>query len=89
MNRSRSLPLAFGLFACTAIVPTSAIAAGAATAPAQLAMSSLIQYSRVIQGAQDPVYAYVYNQAPPGSETANYKVFAMQTHLPEWYDRVV
>jgi hypothetical protein len=76
MNRSRSLPLAFLLFACAALAPSLATAAGAAPAPAQLAISSLIQYSRVIQGAQDPVYAYVYNQAPPGSDTANFKVFA-------------
>jgi hypothetical protein len=39
-------------------------------------MSSLIQYSTVIQGGQDPIYAYIYNQAPSGSDTASYKAFA-------------
>jgi hypothetical protein len=76
MNRSCSLPLAFLSLTCASIVPSLATAAGVAPAPAQLAMSSLIEYSRLIQGAQDPVYAYVYNQAPPGSDTANYKVYA-------------
>ena len=42
--------------------------------PAQLAMSSLIQYSKVIQGGQDPVYAYIYNDAPAGSDTLSYQV---------------
>jgi hypothetical protein len=46
----------------------------------QLAMSSQIQYSRVIQGAQDPVTAFIYNNAPPGSDTGNYKVFASFTY---------
>ena len=42
--------------------------------PAHLSMSSLIQYSTVLQGAQDPVYAYVYNDAPTGSDALSYKV---------------
>jgi hypothetical protein len=42
----------------------------------QLALSSLIQYSTVIQGAVDPIYAYVYNYAPPGSDAGAYKVTA-------------
>src|SRR6185295_7363499 len=37
---------------------------------------SQIQYSRIIQGAQDPVTAFIYNNAPAGSDTASYKVFA-------------
>jgi hypothetical protein len=42
----------------------------------QLAISSQIQYSRIIQGAQDPVTAFVYNNAPAGSDAASYKVYA-------------
>lgn len=75
MNRTNSLHLAIILIACSSIIPDPAAGAGVA-APAQLAISSLIQYSKVIQGGQDPVYAYIYNQAPPGSETASYKAFA-------------
>jgi hypothetical protein len=45
-------------------------------AAAQLAISSLVQYSRVIQGGQDPVYAVVYNQAPAGSGAAAYQAYA-------------
>ena len=42
----------------------------------QLAMSSQIQYSTVIQGAVDPVNALIYNTAPSGSAAVNYSVFA-------------
>jgi hypothetical protein len=42
----------------------------------QLSLSSQIQYSRVIQGATDPVNAHVYNNAAPGSDTGNYSVTA-------------
>ena len=42
----------------------------------QLAMSSQIQYSRVVQGGQDPVNAFVFNQAAFGSDTASYTVYA-------------
>jgi hypothetical protein len=44
--------------------------------PGQLALSSQIQYSTVIQGAFDPVTAYIYNTAPPGSASVNYSSFA-------------
>jgi hypothetical protein len=72
MSRSRSLRLAIISIACASFIPATTARAG----PAQLAMSSLIQYSKVIQGGQDPIYAYLYNQAPLGSDTASYKVFA-------------
>ena len=39
-----------------------------------LAMRPAIQYSTVIQGAQDPIYAYVYNDAPTGSDPLIYQV---------------
>jgi hypothetical protein len=39
-------------------------------------MSSQIQYSTVIRGASDPVTAYIYNTASPGSGSVNYSAFA-------------
>jgi hypothetical protein len=68
MSRFRSL--AFVSIACVLFIPDTAAHAG----PAHLAMSSLIQYSKVIQGAQDPVYAYIYNDATVGSDPLSYKV---------------
>ena len=44
--------------------------------PGQLAMSSQILYSTVIQGAQVPVNAYIYNTAAVGSSAVNYSVYA-------------
>jgi hypothetical protein len=41
-----------------------------------LSMASQIQYATVIQGYQDPVTAYIYNEAPYGSDPANYSVYA-------------
>jgi len=38
-----------------------------------LAFSSQIQYSTVIQGATDPIYDYVYNDALTGSDTGHYQ----------------
>jgi hypothetical protein len=66
---------------CVASFPVSLLLSAVFSAPSlagteQLAISSQIQYSRVIQGAQDPVTAFIYNNAPPGSDTASYKVFA-------------
>lgn len=42
----------------------------------QLALSSAVQYSRVIQGAIEPVSAFVYNTAPAGSDLGTYRVTA-------------
>ena len=42
----------------------------------QLSLSSQIQYSRVIQGATEPITALVYNNASSGSDTGNYRVTA-------------
>ncbi len=42
----------------------------------QLAMSSQLQYSTVIQGALDPLNAYIYNTAAAGSAAVNYSVYA-------------
>jgi hypothetical protein len=39
-------------------------------------MSSQIQYSTVIQGAVDPIYAFVYNLDPIGSLPSNFQVTA-------------
>ena len=41
-----------------------------------LALISQIQYSKFISGAVDPVYDFIYNTAPIGSDTGNYKVTA-------------
>jgi hypothetical protein len=53
----------------------------AAPAPAQLAMSSQVQYSKVIQGAQDPIYAFVYNDAPTGSAAGNYTISSGYSYM--------
>jgi len=50
--------------------------AGAQQQPAQLGLSAQIQYSQVIQGATDPINAYVYNFAPYGGATLYYQVTA-------------
>jgi len=42
----------------------------------QLALSSQIQYSKVISGATDPITADIFNVAPSGSDTGNYQVTA-------------
>jgi hypothetical protein len=47
----------------------------------QLALSAQIQYSTVIQGGQDPVYAFVYNTSPTGSPAANFRVSGNQSYL--------
>jgi hypothetical protein len=52
-----------------------------AQAPAQLALNAQIQYSTVIQGGQDPVYAFVYNLAPAASAAGNYRVSGNQSYL--------
>jgi hypothetical protein len=44
--------------------------------PAQLALSSQIQYSQVIQGGVDPINAFVYNTAPVGAAAGDYQVTA-------------
>ena len=44
--------------------------------PGQLAISSQLQYSTVLRGYQDPVTAYIYNEAPSGSDPVNYSVYA-------------
>jgi hypothetical protein len=67
---SRFPSLALVSIVCVLSIPDTAAHAG----PAHLAMSSLIQYSKVIQGAQDPVYAYIYNDATVGSDPLSYKV---------------
>jgi hypothetical protein len=46
-----------------------------------LALNAQIQYSNVIQGGQDPVYAFVYNTAPTGSAAANFRVSGNQSYL--------
>ncbi len=72
MSRLRSLCLASALFACVGLVAGKPLQAG----PAVLAMSSQVQYSTVIQGYSDPVYAYIYNTAPTGSSTLSYQAYA-------------
>jgi hypothetical protein len=42
--------------------------------PAQLALASQIKYSTVIQGATDPVFGFVFNFAPTGSDIGLYSV---------------
>lgn len=71
--------LAFG----KAALLVGALAAGTArgVAPAQLAIASQVQYSQIIQGAQDPVYAYVYNKAPAGSAAGNYQVSSGYSYM--------
>jgi hypothetical protein len=54
-------------------VTSGKVLAGAGTEDMRL--SSQIQYSKVIQGFQDPVAAYIYNVAPAGSDTLNYSVY--------------
>jgi hypothetical protein len=51
-------------------------ALGSRAQPGQLALSSQILYSTVIQGAQVPVNAYIYNTAAAGSSAVNYGVYS-------------
>lgn len=60
----------------TVVVAVSLLCAQVRGGTEQLSMSSTIQYPRVIQGAIEPVNAYVYNVAPAGSDLGNYRVTA-------------
>jgi hypothetical protein len=66
------MPKRFILLAVTFLLSNARANAGTE----QLSLSSTVQYSRVIQGAVEPVNAYVYNEAPAGSDTGNYRVTA-------------
>ncbi len=61
---------------CTGLVLALAFPLALRADPGQLAISSQIQYSTVIQGALDPVYGYIYNTAPAGSDAVNYNIYA-------------
>lgn len=64
--------LALGVGAVAMSAPTKADP----ISPAPLALSSQIQYSTAIQGAVDPIYAFVYNSASAGSAASPYQVTA-------------
>lgn len=61
---------------CTGLALALAFPLALRADPGQLGLSSQIQYSTVIQGALDPVYGYVYNTAPAGSDAVNYNIYA-------------
>ena len=69
LGHSHWLPLA-------AFLSVEAVSMPAGAQPAQLALSSQIQYSQVIQGAVDPINAYVFNNAPFGSSPGSYQITA-------------
>src|SRR5690242_16414471 len=60
----------------TVVVAVLLLCAQVRAGTEQLSLSSTIQYPRVIQGAIEPVSAYVYNEAPAGSDLGNYRVTA-------------
>jgi hypothetical protein len=68
----------------TCVLCLCGLAAGAAAyaGPAQLSFSSGVTYPTVIQGATDPVYGYVYNDAAPGSASLNYSVAYSFPYVP-------
>lgn len=63
-----------GLLHCAVGLLTVVIPAGADIA--QLTISSQIQFSKVIQGGVDPIFGFVFNDAPVGSQAGNYNVTA-------------
>jgi hypothetical protein len=48
--------------------------AGQTTMPADLGLSSQAP-ARIVQGANIPVYGYIYNEAPTGSDDLNYSIY--------------
>ena len=55
---------------------TFVVATQASASTAQLGLTRRSNTPTVIQGGQDPVFAYVYNTAPTGSDILNYNVKA-------------
>jgi hypothetical protein len=70
MNRSMSRSFFIAAMACAWLLASNRAHAG----PAVLAMTSQLQYPTVIQGAQDPFKANIYNDAPTGSSPLNFQV---------------
>ena len=62
--------------ALAAVLGIEAVSVPAGAQPAQLALSSQIQYSQVIQGAVDPITAFVFNNAPFGASAGSYQITA-------------
>src|SRR5438105_1110652 len=76
MNRTFQNNVVKSILAAVPATATSLVPLCASAASGQLAMSSQIQYSTIIQGAFDPVSAFIYNTAPFGSDAVNYSAYA-------------
>lgn len=63
-----------GFCVFVAFLSPSRVSAVPTTGPADLGLSSQAP-ARIVQGANIPVYGYIYNEAPAGSDDLNYSIY--------------